>query len=98
MAAIEDLITRIADPRLREQIAAELAKLKDQKKFGLVFEDHLPELLPLPQVLATVGMRVLKKNDPMRVPYRATAEMNGGKLKVVPESGGPEETLERTAV
>ena len=37
-----DLIQAIADPRLRAQIASEVGKLKARKKFGLVFEQHLP--------------------------------------------------------
>ena len=47
MAAINDLIKRIQDPELRAQIQAEVNKLSQQKKFGLVFEDHIPESTPL---------------------------------------------------
>ncbi|MBD5804707.1 DNA methylase [Azoarcus sp. Aa7] len=47
MSAIHDLIAQISDPRLRERLAAEWANAAKDKKFGLVFEDHLPELLPL---------------------------------------------------
>jgi adenine-specific DNA-methyltransferase len=45
MARIEELIRDIADPRLRNQIATEISKLKARKKFGLVFEEHLPEIV-----------------------------------------------------
>lgn len=48
MARIEDLIKDIADPSLRNQIAGEVGKLKAQKKFGLVFEEHLPEIVADP--------------------------------------------------
>lgn len=47
MSAIDTLIAQIGDPRLRERLAAEWNNAKKEKKFGLVFEDHLPELLPL---------------------------------------------------
>lgn len=47
MSAIDTLIAQISDPRLRERLAAEWDNAKKEKKFGLVFEDHLPELLPL---------------------------------------------------
>ena len=47
MSAIDTLIAQIRDPRLRERLAAEWDNAKKEKKFGLVFEDHLPELLPL---------------------------------------------------
>jgi adenine-specific DNA-methyltransferase len=47
LSAIHDLIAQVTDPRLRDRLAAEWAKASREKKFGLVFEDHLPELLPL---------------------------------------------------
>ncbi len=47
MSAIHDLIGQINDSRLRERLAAEWANAAKERKFGLVFEDHLPELLPL---------------------------------------------------
>lgn len=98
MAAIEELIKQIADTRLRDQLAAEVARLKSQKKFGLVFEEHLPELLRLPEMVARVGARVLKKDDARGATYRVTAEVNGKRIKVRPETGGDEEIIERTAV
>jgi adenine-specific DNA-methyltransferase len=47
LSAIHDLIGQINDSRLRERLAAEWANAAKERKFGLVFEDHLPELLPL---------------------------------------------------
>jgi adenine-specific DNA-methyltransferase len=47
LSAIDTLIAQISDPRLRERLTAEWDNAKKEKKFGLVFEDHLPELLPL---------------------------------------------------
>jgi adenine-specific DNA-methyltransferase len=47
LSAIHDLIGQIDDVRLRERLAAEWANAAKEMKFGLVFEDHLPELLPL---------------------------------------------------
>lgn len=71
MAAINDLISRIQDPELRAQIQAEVNKLSRQKKFGLVFEDHIPECTPLYELPIRVGTLVAKKdgsvNDLMMV-------------------------------
>ena len=50
MAKVEDLIKNIPDAKLREEIAREVAKLKSEKKFGLVFEEHLPEQVILPSL------------------------------------------------
>ena len=62
MAAIHDLLNQIADSRLRDRLAAEWAKATQNKKFGLVFEGHLPELLPLPKARPRRGDLVCKKN------------------------------------
>jgi adenine-specific DNA-methyltransferase len=50
MAKIEDLIAQIADERLRNAIIGEVRELKKNKKFGLVFEEHLPETVRLPNL------------------------------------------------
>jgi hypothetical protein len=52
MAKIEDLIQQIPDERLRKGIAAEVKALKKTKKFGLVFEEHLPEIRRMAWVFA----------------------------------------------
>lgn len=62
MAAINELISRISDPELRAQIQAEMDKLSRQKKFGLVFEDHIPEATPLYGVPIRTGSLAARKN------------------------------------
>ena len=47
MARIEDLLDEIADPVLRQQIVHQVKILKSTKRFGLVFEDHVPETVSL---------------------------------------------------
>ena len=47
MAAINDLISQIENPELRSRIQEELDRMNKQKKFGLVFEEHLPESVKL---------------------------------------------------
>lgn len=61
MALLQDLIRQIEDPVLRDRITAETDKLLKQKKFGLVFEEHLPECTPLYEVPVRVGGMVAKK-------------------------------------
>ena len=41
VALLQDLIQQIDDPTLRDRILQETDKLIKQKKFGLVFEEHL---------------------------------------------------------
>ena len=50
MATINDLVARIEDQELQERIEVELARLTKRKKFGLVFEDHVPECTPLYEI------------------------------------------------
>src|SRR4051795_9276307 len=63
MAKIEDLIAQIPDERLRKGIAAEVKALKKTKKFGLVFEEHLPETVRLPKLTVKEGELVAKKRE-----------------------------------
>ena len=62
MAAIDDLISQISDESLRERIRAEIKRANKQKKFGLVYEEHLPESTPLYDVPVKKGSIVAKKN------------------------------------
>lgn len=47
MAAIHDLLAQVQDEALRARLEQEINRLTKQKKFGLVFEEHLPECTPL---------------------------------------------------
>ncbi|MCH4071820.1 site-specific DNA-methyltransferase [Pseudoramibacter sp.] len=61
MAVLQDLIKQIDDPQLRERISQEVDKLTKQKKFGLVFEEHMPECTPLYDVPIKRGSKVALK-------------------------------------
>jgi adenine-specific DNA-methyltransferase len=95
MARLEDLIKDIADARLRNQIAAEVGKLKSGKKFGLIFEQHLPEVVQLPGLPVKPGARVAKRADKDAGFFLVTNAVNGKKVTITPERGGPEEISPR---
>lgn len=61
MAILDELVTQIENPDLRARIAAEVEKLAKQKKFGLVFEEHLPECTPLWDIPIKEGSKVALK-------------------------------------
>lgn len=82
MAAINDLISRIQDPELRAQIQAEVNKLSRQKKFGLVFEDHIPECTPLYELPIRVGTLVAKKDGSVNDLMMVTAITDGKASRV----------------
>ena len=77
MAVLQDLIAQIDDPLLRERIQLETDKLLKQKKFGLVFEEHLPECTPLFDVPIRVGSSVALKTGYINDIY-TVFQINGG--------------------
>ena len=79
MAAINDLIDRISDPELRRRISDEVARMQQQKKFGLVFEEHLPEATPLYDVPIKRKSLVAEKDGFFKVFYRVK-RIDGEKL------------------
>ena len=77
MAAINDLIRQIEDKNLRDRLQQEVARLSKQKKFGLVFEDHIPECTPLYGVAVRKGSLVAVKGEDIRDVYFVSAISNG---------------------
>lgn len=76
MAAINDLIARIQDAELRNKIEQEVNRLNKQKKFGLVFEEHLPECTPLYEMPVNCGSNVALKSGNINDIYRVIAINN----------------------
>ena len=70
MAVINDLVNQIEDVALRERIAQEVDRLSKQKKFGLVFEEHLPECTPLYDIPVKVDALVAKKTGEVNDVYK----------------------------
>lgn len=70
MAAINDLISQIENPELRARIQAEVNRINKQKKFGLVFEEHLPECTPLYDIPVRRGALVALKTGKISEVYR----------------------------
>lgn len=63
MAAINDLISQIQDETLRNRIQEEVSKMSKQKKFGLVFEEHMPESTPLYDMPIKRGCNVMRRDS-----------------------------------
>ena len=62
MAFLEDKLDEIRDPELRETLSREVKRLKSEKKFGLVFEEYLPELAPIYSAPIRKGVSVALKS------------------------------------
>ena len=76
MAAINDLISQIENQELRDRIQAELNKMNKQKKFGLVFEEHLPEAVKLYDVPVKKGSVVMEKAGGKQI-YKVLSVVDG---------------------
>ncbi|MEQ1828152.1 MAG: DNA methyltransferase [Pirellula sp.] len=77
MAKIEDLIAQIHDEKLRNAIATEVRELKKTKKFGLVFEEHLPETVRIPNLPVKVGETVAKRHESGNETWRVKSIRKG---------------------
>ena len=64
MAKIDDLVAQIADPKLRAELEKSVKELKKNTRFGLVFEDHIPEMSALVGLPLTVGELAMRRDAP----------------------------------
>jgi adenine-specific DNA-methyltransferase len=90
MAYIDKLLDQVDDPELRTRLTGAVDALRKGRKFGLVFEEHIPETTMLPSVGVRVGAKVARRNDPKdpdgQEHYLVT-EVKGDKMTVVPYRG-----------
>ena len=77
MAALDDLINKIDNPELKLQMQHVVRKLLKQKKFGLVFEDHLPESTILYGLGVRAGLTVTYKTAPLKERFFVRSINNG---------------------
>ena len=63
MAEINDLVKRVGDERLRRDLEQAVKKLRKSRKFGLVFEEHIPEVIALPGQPLEVGGWALRSGS-----------------------------------
>ncbi|MCL1894267.1 MAG: site-specific DNA-methyltransferase [Holophagaceae bacterium] len=77
MAKLDELIAQIKDDDLRERLLVEAAGLGKEKKFGLVFEDHIPECTPLYGIPIKKGSFVAVKGKDIRDIYLVASIKSG---------------------
>lgn len=80
MARIEEKIAEIPDAQLRQAIAEEVATLKKRTRFGLVFEEHQPEVVPVHGARIKRGERVAKKTGSLTEVWRVLKIADGQAL------------------
>lgn len=94
MARIDDLIGQIPDKELRRKLDAALADMKRRQRFGLVFEEHIPEMTTLLGLPVTVGATVQRRSDLEGEQLYLVKAANGqGTATLEPEGGGNHEVV-----
>ena len=93
MAKIEDLVDEIADPGLRERIALEVKDLKETKRFGLVFEEHIPETVSLYGLPIRPGLIVQNRTTPKDLTEFQVLRVEGDEATLVPKGADEPEKI-----
>ena len=63
MSAIEQYINRIPNAELQQQLREEIERLTKKKLFGLVYENHLPDNVIMPEVKIRRGAKVALRDQ-----------------------------------
>ena len=94
MAAIDDIISRISESDIKKDLLKEIEHLRSQKKFGLVFEEHLPEFTRLYELPVKKGCLVAlreTKSDDQRKTYYRVKDVKGNKAVCIEQNEGMKE-------
>lgn len=84
MALIDDLVARVTEPELRSQLQRAVNELRKRRKFGLVFEEHIPETTALFGVPVVPGATVQLRQDGGDGPLFTVRELSAsGKRAVI---------------
>jgi adenine-specific DNA-methyltransferase len=87
LAALNDLIAQVTDKALQARLREEANRLTKDKKFGLVFEEHLPELTPVYAAKIRRGSEVARRDQPLTETWRVLSLLEGNALCVNPATG-----------
>lgn len=81
MAHIDALIEKVADPALREALRQQVNTLMSKRTFGLVFQEHKPETVELPDYPVCRNCKVRVRDEPDHQLYRVI-KIEGGKATI----------------
>jgi adenine-specific DNA-methyltransferase len=76
MARIDDLLTHVADIKLRTQLKSAVAEIRGRRQFGLVFEGHVPETVALDGLKIQTGGFVMNRKRMLADPLLVTEIKN----------------------
>jgi adenine-specific DNA-methyltransferase len=95
MARIDDLVSQVSDKLLRQRLETALTEMKRRQRFGLVFEEHIPETTALLGLQIQVGSTVQRRSDGEADQlYVVKAICVDGQASLEPEGGGAIESAD----
>src|SRR3989442_15656089 len=74
---LDVLLDKVQDPALRADLQSQIDRLKKRGSFGLVFEQHIPERVRLPQHPIRVGSQVVSRDDDDSLTFEVVAIDDG---------------------
>lgn len=83
---LDVLIDKVDDPALRSELRAQVDRLRSRRTFGLVFEDHLPERVRLPDHPIRRGIRGTRRDQPDAAVFDVV-KVRGGVATVTDREG-----------
>jgi adenine-specific DNA-methyltransferase len=86
---LDVLLDKVEDPALRADLRRQVGLLRAKRRFGLVFEEHLPERVQLPEHTVRRGTRVVLRDDDDQEP-REVLKVAKGKATVRSADGDTE--------
>ncbi|MDG6970652.1 MAG: site-specific DNA-methyltransferase [Nitrososphaerota archaeon] len=93
MARLNDAVARIRDARVRAEVEEALQELLKKKRFGLVFEEHVPETTLVQTLPVRQGSLVVRRDDPDATTVYRVMSIDDGTGLLTPEGGGPQVSL-----
>ena len=96
MGRLDDLVNSVRDSELRLDLQDALADFKRRQRFGLVFEEHIPETSEVLGLPVKVGSNVtLRKDSNGGSVHRVTSiSRNGQKATIEPPDGNGAATID----
>jgi adenine-specific DNA-methyltransferase len=89
MARLDNLAAQVKDSALREKLQDAIADLKRKQRFGLVFEEHIPEITALLGHQIHRGATVQRREDPNEGVFYRVISVNGrGEVNIELLAGG----------
>ncbi|MDQ3681135.1 MAG: hypothetical protein M3378_11490 [Actinomycetota bacterium] len=84
---LDVLLDKVDDPALRADLKRQVDLLRARRRFGLAFEEHLPERVQLPEHAIRRGTRVVRRDheddEPREVIKKATVRSADGETEAL---------------